>query len=245
MFDASFPVAFGAGIVSFFAPCVVPLLPAYIGYVTGVSLKELKEKGYAPYRRKIISSSLFYILGFSIVFALMGTFAATLGAAITRNQLLVQRVGGVIILILGLEIAGLLSIPFFARERKFTLPAWVDKFGHLRAFIIGLIFAIAWTPCIGPILGGILALASTTGKAATGGLLLFVYSLGISVPFMIVSLTLASAPKYLSFISKYVGVVSRASGIILALLGILLMTNTYRFINGWLVNLQYNLGIGL
>ncbi len=242
MFDLNFPVAFGAGLVSFFAPCVIPLLPAYIGYVTGVSTKELKEKGYTPFRKKMVVSSLLYILGFSLVFVLLGTAAASVGIIFRRYDFVIQRVGGLIILILGLEFAGILNIPFLARTKQFSVPSWTKKLGDARAFFIGIVFATAWTPCVGVVLGSILALAAVTGTAIQGASLLFVYSLGISVPFMIVSLTLASAPKYLSFVNKHIGTIARGAGIILAVLGLLLLTNTYRFLNSWLFEVAFRLG---
>ncbi len=242
MFDINFPVAFGAGVVSFFAPCVIPLLPAYVGYVTGVSLNELKEKGYAPFRKKLLISSLLYILGFSIVFVLLGTAAASFGSSLRRYDFLIQRIGGLIILVLGLQFAGVLHLPFLARTKQFQLPTWVNKLGHARAFFIGIVFATAWTPCVGAVLGSILALAAVSGTAITGASMLFVYSLGISIPFMIVSLTLASAPKYLTFISSRIGVVSKIAGFILAGLGILLLTDTYKFLNSFLFDIAFKLG---
>ena len=242
MFDLNFPVAFGAGLVSFFAPCVIPLLPAYISYVTGVSLNELKEKGYAPFRRKLLTSSVLYILGFSVVFVLLGTAAASIGVSLRRYDFWIQRIGGLIILILGLQFAGVFHLPFLARQRKFTLPSWVDKLGEARAFVIGIVFATAWTPCVGAVLGSILTLAAVSGTAVTGASLLFVYSLGISVPFMVVSFTLVAAPKYLTFIGRHIGGISKVAGIILAILGVLLLTDTYKFLNSFLFEIAFKLG---
>jgi cytochrome c-type biogenesis protein len=242
MINLNIPVAFGAGLVSFFAPCVVPLLPAYIGYVTGVSAKELQSQGYAPFRKKIILTSLLYILGFSVVFVLLGSAAAGVGGLLRRYDFLIQRVGGLIILILGLEFAGALHIPFLARTKQFTLPTWTNKFGDARAFFIGLVFATAWTPCVGAVLGSILALAATTGMAIEGGTLLFVYSLGISIPFLIVSLTLASAPKYLKFITKRIDLLAKIAGFILVILGILLLTDTYKYLNSWIFGIADQFG---
>jgi cytochrome c-type biogenesis protein len=242
MLDVSYPVAFGAGIVSFFAPCVIPLLPAYVSYVTGVSLSELEDKGYSLFRKKLFFSSLLYIIGFSIVFVLLGTTAASIGYALRRYELVIQRVGGLIIFILGLQFSGFLNISFLIRERKLDLPNWVNKLGYLRSFFIGLIFATAWTPCVGVVLGSILALAAVSGTVFEGSLLLFVYSLGISIPFLIVSLTLASAPKYLNFINKHIRIISVISGSILAVLGLMLLTNTYKFLNSWLFEVASRLG---
>jgi cytochrome c-type biogenesis protein len=242
MLDINIPIAFGAGLVSFFAPCVVPLLPAYVGYVTGVSVKDLKEKGYEKFRKQMLVSSLFYILGFSVVFVLLGTAVASLGGVLRTYDHIIQRVGGLIILILGLEFAGFLNFPFLAKTRQFVLPTWVNKLGALRAFVIGLIFATAWTPCVGAILGSILSLAAVSGTAIRGATLLFVYSLGISLPFLVVSMTLVAAPKYLSLINKHIGKISMVAGIILAILGLLLLTDTYKYLNSWLFEIAFRFG---
>lgn len=242
MLGVNFPIAFGAGLVSFFAPCVIPLLPAYVGYVTGVSLKDLETRGYAPFRRKLILSSLFYILGFSIVFVLLGTAAAGVGFVLRRYDHVIQRIGGLIILILSLQFAGILRFPFLAREKKFKLPAWTMRLGYVRAFLVGLVFAVSWTPCVGTVLGAILTLAAISGTALHGASLLFVYSLGISAPFLVVSLTLSFAPKYLGFINQHVNLIARVSGLILAALGLLLITDTYKYVNSWLFEIAFRLG---
>lgn len=242
MIDVNVTVAFGAGLVSFFAPCVVPLLPAYVGYVTGVSVKDLKEEGYSPYIRKLLLSSVFYILGFSFVFVLLGTAAASFGASLRRYDEVIQRVGGLIILILGLEFAGVFHIPFLSKQKSFSLPEWTKSLGYFRAFFVGLVFATAWTPCVGAVLGSILTLAAVTGTAIKGATLLFVYSLGISIPFLVVSLTLASAPKYLAVIGRHIGVISKVAGFILAILGLLLLTDTYKYLNAWLFRVAFMLG---
>lgn len=237
-----FFTAFSAGLVSFFAPCVIPLLPAYVAYVTGVSLEELKNKGYAPYIRKILTSSLFYILGFSLIFTLLGTASAGVGISLRRFGTPIERVGGALILVLGLQFAGILNLPFLAREYKFKVPAVVNGFGNFRSFFIGIVFALAWTPCIGAILGSILSLAAVTKTASGGASLLFIYSLGISIPFLIASLSLASLPKYLKVFRKRINTISRISGILLAILGLLLLTNTYGYVSSWIVALALKLG---
>lgn len=242
MVELSIPIAFVAGLVSFFAPCVVPLIPAYVGYVTGVSLTELKKKGYKPYFKKILTSSIFYILGFSIVFVALGSISAGIGFFLRRNSSLIQRIGGMIIIILGLQFADIFKIPFLNFQKKVKIPVWVNKLGNLRSFFLGLVFAVVWTPCVGAILGSILALAASTQTALGGAVLLFTYSLGISVPFLIISLTLASAPKYIGWISKHIGVISKIAGILLAILGTLLLTDTYKYLNSWLFEVAFKFG---
>ncbi|MDO8503900.1 MAG: cytochrome c biogenesis protein CcdA [bacterium] len=242
MFDVSFQVAFVSGVFSFFAPCVVPLLPAYIGYVTGVSVKDLQTFGFGKYRTKLIISSLFYVLGFSLVFVILGTAAAGLGQLLRGYEGVVRVIGGMIIVILGLNFAGVLPIRALSGEHRLKPPSWAQHLGYGRAFLVGVIFATAWTPCVGAILGAILSLAAVSQTATTGALLLFVYSLGISIPFLVVALTLAHAPKYVRAISRYTGPISRIAGLLLALLGLLLLTNTYRFVNGWIFDLAFKLG---
>ena len=242
MFGINFPVAFGAGLVSFFAPCVLPLLPAYISYVTGVSLDELRSGGQPAFRKKLLLSSIFYILGFSLVFVVLGTAAGSIGVALKKYDFIIQKVGGAIVLILGLEFAGVIHLPILAKERKLSLPTWVENLGHIRAFVVGLVFAMAWTPCVGAILGSILALAAVSGTALVGASLLFVYSLGISLPFLIVSMTLASAPKYLKILGKHIGLISKITGFILAIIGILLLTDTYKLLNAWLFETAFRWG---
>lgn len=234
MFDVGFVAAFFAGVVSFFAPCVVPLLPAYVGYVTGVSLKDLEEHGYSQYRKQMILSSIFYILGFALIFTILGTAAAGLGGIVRGNGRQIQIVGGIAMIIFGLEFAGVIHINLLGKERRFRIPSWAENLGYFRAFFIGVVFAVAWAPCVGAVLGSILALAAVSGTASTGALLLFTYSLGISIPFLIVSLTLASAPKYLHSMNKYVGILSKIAGFVLALLGVLLVSGWYGYVNTFL-----------
>ncbi len=242
MIDINFLLAFIAGLVSFFAPCVVPLLPAYVGYVTGVSVKDLKEKGYGPYRRKMIVSSLLYILGFSLVFVALGTAAAGISGLLVQYSGAIQRIGGFVIIALGLEFAGLLKIPFLAQTKQFRLPSWTEKLGHARSFFVGLVFAMAWTPCVGAILGSILALSAISGTAVQGAALLLVYSLGISIPFMVVSLSLASAPKYLSKFAKHIGLISKIAGVIMIILGLLLITDSYKYLNSYVFQFADSIG---
>lgn len=242
MFDLSFLTAFLAGLVSFFAPCVIPLLPAYIGYVTGVSASDLQRQGLARYRTKILLSSLFYILGFSLIFVILGTTAAGIGQVLRRYDDLIRIGGGLMILFFGLNFAGFLPIQFLAKERRFELPLWVSNLGYMRSFLVGVVFAFAWTPCVGAILGSILALAAVSQTATTGALLLLIYSLGISLPFLLVSFTLAQAPMYLKKITRHIETVAKIAGILLVIIGILLITDTYKYVNGWLFEIAYSFG---
>lgn len=242
MFDIGYTVAFVAGMVSFFAPCVVSLLPAYVGYVTGATMSELKRKSKTTYTRQIFISSILYVLGFSLIFVLLGSAAASVGFIFRKYDFLIQRIGGFVILVLGLEFAGIVNFTFLARQRQFGLPAWTNKFKYGRAFLIGVIFATAWTPCVGPILGSILALAAVEATATKGALLLLTYSLGISLPFLFIAATLASAPRYISLVSKHVRFISVAAGLMLVVVGLLLITDTYKYVNAWIFEVASKLG---
>lgn len=242
MIDLNFAIAFGAGLVSFFAPCALPLLPTYIAYIGGYSLKEIGKKGKAYYRKKVIVSGMLYVLGFSLVFVLLGTAAGGVGIALRKYNRLIAFVGGLLIIYLGLEFGGFLNPLFLARKRGLKLPMWSERFKYIHPFLVGLVFATTWTPCVGAVLGAILALAAVSGTAIKGASLLFVYSLGISVPFIFVSLTLASAPKYLKVVSKHIGLITKIAGVALVILGILLLTDTYKYLNSWLFGVAFRMG---
>lgn len=236
MFDINIPIAFVAGIVSFFAPCAVPLLPAYVGYVTGVSLADLEKYGYGPFRKKLIVNSIFYVLGFSVVFVFLGILSAGVGVFFRRYDFILQKLSGLIVLVLGLEYAGVLKLPLFLGTQV-SLPKWKESVSLIRAFVVGVVFASIWTPCVGAVLGSILAIAATSGSVFRGAWLLFFYSLGISIPFLVISLTLLTSSKNLSFLSKNSGVLSKIAGMFLALFGILLITDTYKYVNFWILGL--------
>jgi cytochrome c-type biogenesis protein len=242
MFDVALPIAFSAGLISFFAPCILPIMPVYISYITGVSFTELKEKGYASYRKKLMLSSVFYVIGFTLIFVALGTTAASIGIFFRQYSDIIQKIGGTIMIVLGLEFAGVIKISSLSREKKLTLPSWANNLGYLRSFILGLIFATAWTPCIGVVLGSILALAAVSDSAVRGAFLLFIYSLGIAFPFLIVSFTLAAAPKYIKALNKYVHILTKIAGFILFIIGVLLLTDTYKYLNAFLFSTAFNFG---
>ena len=252
MQDVSVLVALFSGVVSFFAPCIIPLLPAYISYVTGVSLGELKsENGVEKYKKEIISSSVWYILGFSLLFVIMGTTAASLGSIFRQNRDGVELLGGILIMIFSLHFMGLIRISILSSGFNFSLPKWVSHLGKARAFIMGMIFAVAWTPCVGAVLGAILTLAATSQTAITGALLLLFYSLGISIPFLLVSVLILKTPGLLKVIQRYMVGVTKISGILLFMIGFLLFNNsvelfgeylTYDGLNAWLFRLARGFG---
>lgn len=244
--EISFLTAFFGGIVSFFAPCVVPLLPAYIGYITGVSFKEL-QKNPSKYRARLLFSSLFYILGFSAVFVMLGVTAGGIGQFLRLYSDWVRVAGGILIVILGMNLLIDDLFPkfgFLVSLGNTRTVLWLSKLriGYLQGFAIGVIFATVWMPCVGYILGSILALAAVSQTALTGGLLLFVYSLGIALPFLMIAFTVGYTPFYLKRIMRYTALISKISGFLLIALGILLLTDTYKYVNGFVFNIAYSLG---
>jgi len=241
MLVVNIPLAFFSGLIAFFAPCALPLLPVYISYVLGVSVDKLTSKK-AVFSKRVFFSGLFYVLGFTLVYVLLGTALGSLGILFRRYQPLIQKLGGLLILFFGLELAGVVKLPFIQFEKRWSLPARTAGLGYIRAFLVGIIFAITWTPCIGAVLGIILTLAAVSGTALRGAILLFFYSLGLALPFLLVSVTLAWAPRYLRFISKHIRSLSRVTGIILVIFGLLLLTGTYKYLNAWLFTVAYKFG---
>ncbi len=239
--EINFLVAFTSGVVSFFAPCVVPLLPAYVGYITGVSLSELTRKGGIEHcRRQILWSSLAYVVGFSLVFTILGTSAAGLGSLFRQHEVLVQRGGGILIMLFALNFLGVLKLPGLSVGHQLRLPSWAAHLGYGRAFLVGVIFAAAWTPCVGAVLGAILTLAAASKSVFGGGALLFVYSLGISIPFLVIALTIAQAPAVLRSIERWLPVVSKVAGVVLLVIGFLLFNNTVMWISPMLTYNRLN-----
>lgn len=187
-------------------------------------------------------SSLFYIVGFSVVFVILGAAAAGIGGILRQYTAIIQRAGGALIIIFGLDFAGILPIRALAFERKLRLPSVVAQLGYLRPLLLGMIFGLAWTPCVGVVLGTILVLAANTGVVGEGALLLLIYSLGISIPFLLISMSLAQAPNYLKLITKNIRVISFVSGLILVALGVMLLTDTYKYLNAWLFEVAFRFG---
>lgn len=218
--------AFIAGVLTFLAPCTLPLVPGYLGFISGASLDDLKDPDKAkPARRKIFLNGFFFMLGFSAVFILMGTLVGFVGAAFfVPYRLWLGRIGGIFVILFGLFMLNVLKIPFLAQEKRLKPPAFFKPGQPTNSFILGLAFAFGWTPCVGPILGSILLLASTSTTALQGALLLTVFSAGLAVPFLLIAIGIGSASRYIHHISKYLNLISVIAGIFLIFLGILLVS---------------------
>lgn len=219
--------AFIAGVLTFLAPCTLPLVPAYLGFISGVSLEDLKDpikrKGA---RLKIFLNGLFFVLGFSVIFIIFGTIIAFVGSvALAPYRLWLARIGGIFVMIFGLFMLGVFKIPFLSRETRFNLPPVFKRGNPAGSFLVGSAFAVGWTPCVGPILASILLLASTSQTAFQGAVLLAIFSAGLALPFLAVALVTGSAAAYLERATKYLNIVSIIGGLFLIGLGLLLFTD--------------------
>lgn len=218
----SISAAFIFGMLSFFSPCVLPLVPAYLSYMSGVSIEELASARTSEALKRTGLKSLLFVLGFSTVFVLMGATATSLSQMLLGYMSLLMKVAGVTIIIFGLHITGVFRIPALYREKRFHLK--LKNIGFAGAFLIGVMFAFGWTPCIGPVLAGILTLAANSETASKGILLLAMYSLGLGIPFIIAGFATGAALRMLSKAKKHLRKIEIASGVLLILLGILVLT---------------------
>ena len=217
-------VAFSAGLLTFLSPCLLPLIPSFIAYITGVSFGDLKDSDKkAEVKRKTVIHSLLFILGFSIVFILLGLTATAVGKALFAYQKYIRIGGGILIMMFGLYLTGIIKLDFLLKERRLNVRA--KGATYLGSFLIGVTFAAAWTPCAGPILGSILVLAGTKADVASGAKLLTVYSLGIAVPFFITGLAVNYFLKYFEKFKKALRFINMIGGIFLIIVGMLVATN--------------------
>jgi cytochrome c-type biogenesis protein len=224
--DISILVAMAAGLLSFLSPCVLPLFPSYLSFIAGVSFDEVQGTVANPRtRRAILLNSLLFILGFSLVFVALGAGATLVGQVLFREQSVIRKIGGLLVILMGLYVGGWLRIPFLMREWRVELkdrPA-----GYLGAVVVGITFAAGWTPCIGPILGSILTLASVSQTASTGILMLVAYSLGLAIPFFVSSLAIQHFLAFFDRFKRFIPMVTRGSGLVLIALGLLLVSDYF------------------
>jgi cytochrome c-type biogenesis protein len=226
-------IAFSAGLLSFVSPCVLPLVPSYITYITGASFKELTDvEARSKLRWATISHSLCFIIGFSLVFVLMGASATYLGQLLVQYQYWIMKGGGVLIILLGIHFTGIIKLPFLQMEKRLEMRK--KPLGYAGSLVVGVVFAAGWTPCIGPILSTILIYASTSKSLTTGILLLTYYSVGLGIPFFLSSLAFNSFLSAFDKIKRYMRVINIVSGLFLIGIGILFLTDTFQEINAYL-----------
>jgi cytochrome c-type biogenesis protein len=222
--------AFIAGLLTFLAPCTFPLVPGYLAFISGVSQEELKNpETQKRARRKIFFNGVFYVIGFSAVFILLGSLFGLGGAALVQYRVWLSRIGGLFVIFFGLFLIGLIKLPFLTAEKQFSFGSALKPGNPLSSFIFGSTFAFGWTPCVGPVLGSVLLLASTSATVLQGAFLLAVFSLGLAVPFLAIALGIGSATKYMQTLEKYVKLFSIIGGVFLVFLGILLLTDQLNF----------------
>jgi cytochrome c-type biogenesis protein len=228
-------VAFTAGLFSFLSPCVLPLFPSYLSFVTGMSVADLQTDITAATRRRVFLHALAFVVGFSLVFVALGASFSAAGQVLLDHRDGIRRGGGVLIVVFGLYIAGLLNFGPFGRTRQWQLrekPA-----GYIGSFLVGLTFAIGWTPCVGPILGAILSLAGTAETVGRGMGLLVAYSAGLGVPFLLSAVALGMFLRFFKRYRPFIPIVERTAGVILVGVGVLVFTNYYLVLNGWAISL--------
>jgi len=219
----SYPAAFLAGLLSFFSPCVLPLIPAYFTFITGFSLEELTDDSNIAVRKKVFFSTLSYVSGFSIVFILMGASASYLGGLIHQHKEVIRIIGGIFIIILGIHLTGVLPIRSLDIEKRININKKPLHF--LGTFIIGMAFGVGWSPCIGPLLGSILIIAGSQETVRQGILLLGIYSAGLALPFIAISLFINYLLKIIKKATRILKYVNTAAGVLLILVGLILLTN--------------------
>jgi cytochrome c-type biogenesis protein len=225
-----FLVAFAAGLLSFLSPCVLPLVPSYVGFLTGMTLPEATGR-----RRIALTHALLFVGGFSLIFILLGASATALGRALNYYQVWLQRIGGALIILFGLLCLGAFKVGLLTQERRMHLEH--KPVGYLGSALVGMAFAAGWTPCIGPVLGGILSLAATSSDVTRGMQLLAAYSAGLAVPFLIAAVAVESFLQWFQRFRRFLPWVMRISGVMLIVVGVLLVTGEFTRLAGWLQGL--------
>ncbi len=240
--NPTFVAAFVAGLLSFVSPCVLPLIPGYLSYISGVTLDDMQGTGsagaaaVAASRRRVVIASLFFILGFSVVFGSLGAAASAIGQYImapgTGRLRVLTKVAGAVVIVFGLHTMGLLRIEWLYSEKRVQVEK--KPRGVFGAFLVGLAFAFGWTPCIGPILAGILAIAGSQETVGQGIKLLAVYSLGLGVPFLLTALAINHFFAAFARIRRHYHAIEVVSGLLLVAIGVLIFTDQFTIIARWL-----------
>lgn len=223
-------IAFAGGLLSFLSPCVLPLVPSYLGFVTGLTIDEMSGR-----RRIAMVHAVLFVLGFTLIFLLFGASATALGRVLKYYEVWFQRIGGVLIVLFGLYCLGILRLGILDRDARVHLDR--KPLGYLGSVLVGMAFAAGWTPCIGPILGGILGLAATQEQLGRGMVLLASYSLGLAVPFLVAAFAVETFLDWFQRFRKHIRWIQRASGVLLLFVGILMMTGQFTRLAAWLNSL--------
>lgn len=227
MDELTISFAFFQGVVSFFSPCFLPLLPAYLSFLAGQGV--IEEQKFKT-SKKLLINSVFFVLGFTIVFVLLGATATALGSFLIKNISVIRKVGGIFIILFGLYNMGILKIPMLLKEKKIHYSP--QKASAASSLLLGISFSFGWSACIGPFLAPILTLSAYSETVSYGMLLLFVYSLGLAIPFLVIAIAFKYVWKHMQKIYKHMNVIKIISGVLLVLMGILIFMNrSYLLIN--------------
>ena len=226
----SFPAAFLAGLLSFLSPCVLPLIPAYFTFITGFSLEELTKDDSTEIRKKVVLATVSFVLGFSLVFILMGASASYLGGLFFNYKELIRIIGGILIILLGIHLTGIIRIRGLDFEKRIHMEKKPLHF--LGTFIIGMAFGAGWSPCIGPLLGSILIIAGNQETIGQGIMLLGIYSAGLAIPFVIMSIFINFLLIFIKKASKALKYINAVAGVLLIVVGLILVTNKLYFLIG-------------
>lgn len=217
--------AFIAGLLTFLAPCTFPLVPGYLGFISGVSFDDMADPDKAKAARgKILKNGIMFVLGFSLIFIAFGVLAGLAGASIAPYRIWLTRIGGAFVILFGLFMLNVIKIPFLQTDYKIKTPKFFKQGKPSNSFILGAAFGIGWTPCVGPILASILLLASTTATALQGAYLLAVFSLGLAIPFLALAIGFGRLTSLFKKLNRYLPVISIIGGIFLIFIGLLLLT---------------------
>ncbi len=243
MSDASvgFAAALAAGVVSFLSPCVLPLIPGYLSFLTGFTPAELgsRPRGAGP----VLVPSLLFVAGFSVIFVALGASASLLGAVLLRYEAILTRIAGAFIFALGVLLLGIVKVPWLYGEARFDLPR-ARSLGRGAAFVTGMAFAFGWTPCVGPILASILALAGSSGDVGRGASLLLAYSVGLGLPFVATALLFDRLKGVLRVLGRHGVAVNRVAGALLMAVGVLIFTDRMSVVSAWLLRIFPFLSLG-
>ncbi len=234
-------IAFLAGLASFLAPCVLPMVPVYLGYLSGYAITRGESRSSKD-RLELVMHAVFFVLGFTVVFVGMGVAAGSLGRFLRGAW--IHYLGGLIIIIFGLTLMEVLYIPFLYEEAKLEIRA-KKEWGYLSSLLIGVVFAAGWTPCVGPALASILMLSANQSTAAQGAWLLTAYSAGVGLPFILSALLVDRLTAWLQKVNRYLPIIQKATGLLLVILGIIVFTNSFALIGDWMQKLGLGWDLGL
>lgn len=227
------PAAFLAGMLMFLAPCTLPIVPGYLAFIGGVSPEDLADpRARRSARARVFKNALYFVIGFGVVFVAFGTFAGAIGGALGGWRFLLGRLAGALLILFGASMLGT-RVPFLSFERHIRVPKWLTRGRPESSFLIGALFALGWSPCIGPILGSVLFLASSSATALSGAALLTIFWLGLALPFLLVAFFIGEASLYMHRLEKLAAVLQVLGGAVLVVLGVLMLTGNMGLLVSW------------